>query len=205
MRQWGGTERMAGGVGAVIAVVASKTKSLGFASAILIAAAIALASCGRLASSPGPISPSVAPPLQGPQAACPITRAPQPPFIPPPPYSIAAPGSQIWFGSPALWTAIASSGTWPGLPYESGSYVQKVFWWRDGYDWRSEPTPQLSVTGFRIDGPAKPLEASAATNAFGTDIGSSMLVLIHIPTSGCWNITGQYKDASLTFVVWVPA
>ena len=147
----------------------------------------------------------MAPALQSSQAACPITRAPQPPFIPPPPYSITAPSSQIWFGWPALWTAITSSGTWPGLPDESGSYVQKVFWWRDGYDWRSEPTPQLSITGVRIDGPAKPLEASPATNAFGTDIGSSMLVLIHIPTSGCWTITGQYKDASLSFVVWVPA
>jgi len=186
-------------------MVASKAKSLRFVSAILILAAIALASCGRLASTPGLISPSVAPALQSSQAACPITRAPQPPFIPPPPYSITAPSSQIWFGWPALWTAITSSGTWPGLPDESGSYVQKVFWWRDGYDWRSEPTPQLSITGVRIDGPAKPLEASPATNAFGTDIGSSMLVLIHIPTSGCWTITGQYKDASLSFVVWVPA
>jgi len=187
-----------------MAVVASKVKSLRLASPIVIVAAIALASCGRLASSQGTTSPS-APTLQGSQAACSITRTPQPTFIPPPPYSSTAPGSQIWYGSPELWTAIASSGTWPGLPYESGSYVQKVFWWRDGYDWRTEPTPQVSVTGVRIDRPAKPLEASAATNAFGIDIGSSMLVLIHIPTSGCWKITGQYKDASLSFVVWVPA
>ena len=167
-------------------------------------AAIALASCGRLAPSQGANRP-LAPALQGSQAACSITRAPQPPFIPPSPYSMQAPGGDFWYGSPALWTAIAHGGTWPGLPYESGSYVQKVFWWRDGYDWRSEPSPQLSVRGVRIDGPAKPFEASAATNAFGTDIGSSMLVLIHIPTSGCWNITGQYKETSLSFVVWVPA
>ena len=195
---------MACGVSAVMTVVASTAKSLGLASPIMIVAVIALASCGRLASSQDASRPST-PALQGSQAACSITRAPQPPFIPPAPYSIQAPGGDFWYGSPALWTAIAHSGTWPGLPYESGSYVQKVFWWRDGYDWRSEPSPQLSVRGVRIGGPAKPLEASAATNAFGTDIGSSMLVLIHIPTSGCWHITGQYKETSLSFVVWVPA
>jgi hypothetical protein len=84
-----------------------------------------------------------------------------------------------------------------------GAYVQKVFWWRDGYDWRSETKPQLAVEGVRIDGTAKPLVASAATNAFSSDIGSAMLVLVEMPTSGCWKITGDYKDAQLSFVVSV--
>jgi len=83
--------------------------------------------------------------------------------------------------------------------------VQKVFWWRDGYDWRTETTPQLTVEGMRIDRTAKPLVASPATNAFSTDIGSAMLVLVEVPASGCWKITGDYRGAQLTFVVSIPA
>jgi hypothetical protein len=166
-RRW--NELMGCGVGAVMATVASKVKSLKVATPIVIVAALVLVSCGRL------------------------------------PLSQATTSADFWYGASSLWTAIPNSGTWPGLPYESGSYVQKVFWWRDGYDWRSETSPKLSVKGLRIDGPAKPLASSAATNAFAADIGSSMIVLVQIPAPGCWKITGQYKEASLSFVVWVPA
>ena len=196
---------MGRGVGAVMATVASQVKSLELATPIVIVAALVLVSCGRLPLSQATISPSVAPAVQSQQAACPITRPQQPQFIPPAPYSATAPSGEFWYGAPPLWTAIPNSGTWPGLPYESGSYVQKVFWWRDGYDWRSEPSPKLSVSGVRIGGPAKSLASSAATNAFAADIGSTMLVLVQIPAQGCWKITGQYKEASLSFVMWVPA
>jgi hypothetical protein len=30
-----------------------------------------------------------------------------------------------------------------------------------------------------------------------------MVVGINFPTLGCWEITGQYQDAQVTFVVWV--
>jgi len=83
--------------------------------------------------------------------------------------------------------------------------VQKVFWWRDGYDWRSEPTPQLTVKGVRLGLTGKPLVASPVTNSFSSDIGSTMLVLVEIPASGRWKITGDYKDAQLSFVVSIPA
>ena len=194
---------MAYGVVAVMAAVAAKFLKL--ATPVVMMAAVLLASCGRLASSQAPTSPSVAPAAQSRQATCPITRPQQPQFIPPAPYSTTVPSAEFWYGASSLWTAIPNSGTWPGLPFESGSYVQKVLWWRDGYDWRSETSPKLSVRGVRIDGPAKPLASSAATNAFAADIGSSMLVLVRIPAPGCWKVTGQYKEASLSFVVWVPA
>ena len=57
----------------------------------------------------------------------------------------------------------------------------------------------------RTDGPAKPLTASTVTSASATDIGSAMLVGIDIPAAGCWEITGQYKGTTLSFVVWVAA
>jgi hypothetical protein len=30
-----------------------------------------------------------------------------------------------------------------------------------------------------------------------------MLVGAYVPTSGCWEITGEYKGEKLSFVVWV--
>jgi hypothetical protein len=137
-------------------------------------------------------------------ASCPVTLPPQPQFVPPASYPSTPPGGESWYGTPALWTSLAPNGTWRSLPYTNGAYTQKVFWWRDAYDWRSESgILQLSVSGVRIDGPAKPLIASTATSASGTDIGSAMLVLIDIPAAGCWEITGQYQGTTLSFVVWV--
>ena len=86
-----------------------------------------------------------------------------------------------------------------GLPNHDGAYTQKVFWWSEGYDWRSP----LTVTGRLTDGTAPPLRASTATNAFGADIGSAILVGVDIPAAGCWEITGHLKGVTLSFVVWV--
>ncbi|OLC48832.1 MAG: hypothetical protein AUH82_02255 [Chloroflexi bacterium 13_1_40CM_4_65_13] len=139
----------------------------------------------------------------GTAASCPITKPPQPPFVPPTPYPGPAPGRGFWYGTPALWTALEGSGTWDRLPFQGGGYTQKVFWWRDGYDWRTETSPKLFVSGLRVDGPAKALVASSATNAFASDIGSAMLVGVEMPAAGCWEITGHYKEQRLSFVVWV--
>ena len=77
-----------------------------------------------------------------------------------------------------------------------------IFWWSDLYSLK-EQQPDLIVTGQRLDAKAPPLHASKATNASGGDIGESMLTGVDFPTLGCWKITGQYKDAELSFVVWV--
>jgi hypothetical protein len=170
-----------------------------------IAVALLLASCGRSAISAQ--STSVASPVAANSGvadrSCATTRAPDPPFIPPPPYNRTAPGDQFWYGTPALWTALPTNGAWLGLHREPDGYTQKVFWWRDGYNWQREPTPQLTVIGMRVDGPAKPLLASSATNAFAEDIGSAMLVGVAASASGCWRITGHYGLADLTFVIWI--
>jgi hypothetical protein len=138
-----------------------------------------------------------------PSADCPLT-GPQERFIPPAPYDTLGFEDSFWYGSSSLWTAIWSDGIWYGLPYNPGSgYTQKIFWWRDGYVWNEESQPDLIVTGERLDTEAPPLLASKATNAYGADIGSSMLVGVDFPTGGCWKITGQYGEAELSFVVWV--
>lgn len=154
-----------------------------------------------LSSAPVPAATHITPA----SASCPITRPPDPPFVPPPPYSPSAPSlyQGFWYGSAALWTLPRADGIWRGLPYYRGSYTQKVFWWRRGYDYQSDPYPDLIVTGTRLDAPAPPLTASGATNGSRDDIRSFMVVGVDIPTTGCWEITGHSAAATVRFVVWV--
>jgi len=135
-------------------------------------------------------------------ADCPVTRPPEPPFVPPSPYSKTAPFGGFWFGTESLWTAVPSNGAWAGLSYNSG-YTQKIFWWRKGYSWTAEPEPELTVTAQRLDAPVPVVTGSKATNAYSYEIGSAMLVGVEFPTLGCWEITGAYSGTELSFVVWV--
>jgi len=139
-----------------------------------------------------------------PPKTCPVTRPPDRRFTPPGPYPRYAPsGEEFWYGTASLWTAVPKTGVWSGLPHNPEGYTQKVFWWRTGYSWTAEPEPDLTVTGRRLDASAPPLNVSRATNAFAADIQSAMLVGVDFPTLGCWEITGRYDDAALSFVVWV--
>lgn len=135
-------------------------------------------------------------------AACPVTQPPDPPFTPPEPNSASLQG-EFWYGSQEFWTSLPMDGAWRDLPYSETGYTQKVFWWRQGYDWKAEPEPDLTVTGRRLDGEAPPLVASKATNAYAADIGSAMLVGVDIPTAGCWEITGRIGEQELSFVIQV--
>lgn len=134
---------------------------------------------------------------------CPITVPQDPPFVPPPPYDHLGFDGEFWHGSNSLWTAVRRNGAWESLPLYQGGYIQKVFWWREGYDWEAESEPALMVTAERIDAKAPPGESSEATNASSGDIGTAMLVGVNLPTPGCWKITGRYKEQELSFIVWV--
>jgi hypothetical protein len=72
-------------------------------------------------------------------------------------------------------------------------------WWRQGYDYRTEPKPKLKVTGKRLDAPALPLMAEV-TSVSGQQ--PSMMVGMNFPTLGWREITG-YEDDELTFIVWL--
>src|SRR5262249_32161378 len=127
-------------------------------------------------------------------------------FVPPMPYAAKAGNEQFWFGTDRLWTGLPMNGKLQGFPVDTGSghptISEKLFWWRQGYDARTEPRPKLTVTGERIDSPAPPLEVSPATNAIMRQT-SSMLVGVGFPTIGCWQITGRYEGNELTYVIWV--
>ncbi len=137
-------------------------------------------------------------------AACPVTRPPEPPFRPPAPYPPSAPyPSFFWYGSDALWTFLRVDGAWSGLPKDTNWYGQKVFWWRDGFDWRTEPQPAIAVTGRRLDDNTLLARASRSTHGWNDDLGAFMLIGVTLPTEGCWEITGRYGGTDLSFVVWV--
>ena len=152
-------------------------------------------------------TPSPQPPATGTPVSsldtCPVTRPPKPAFRPPEPYSQYAPWGYFWHGTKSLWTAIPGDGVWAALPHNPEGYSQKIFWWREGYVITEEPEPGLTVTGRRLDGPAPPLMAWPATNAFAADIQSAMLVGVDFPTLGCWEVTGRYQDHELSFIVWI--
>ncbi|MDT8305849.1 MAG: c-type cytochrome [Anaerolineae bacterium] len=136
--------------------------------------------------------------------ACPVTQPPSPAFEPP-----EGPGDRLredplwfWVGSPELWTTLEADGLWTDLPHDQHGYTQKRPFWSEGYNWREEQDPELVLTGRRLDGDAV-MTDTGASNAYHPDYGSMIMTGFVLPASGCWEITAEYKDASLSFVVWV--
>jgi hypothetical protein len=137
---------------------------------------------------------------------CPVTKPSSQPFVPPTPYSTKPNADIFWYGTGELWTSLPTTGTWNGLPHYTPtdpSFRQKMFWGRQGYDWHTEPRPNLKVTGRRLDSSAPPLAADRASNGWVYRNQPFMVVGINFPTLGCWEVTGHYGIQELTFVVWV--
>lgn len=139
-----------------------------------------------------------------PPSDCPITRPGEVTFEAPEPFSNEAPWKGFfWHGSMDLWTVLPMEGGWAELPLNPEGYTQKIFWWSDKFVLKDEPLPALVVSGRRLDEEAPPLKFYGATNAFAGDIGEAMLTGVDFPTHGCWKVTGQYRKAELSFVVWI--
>lgn len=110
--------------------------------------------------------------------------------------------NRFWYGTPALWTNLPSDGIWQGLPQDNGGYVQKAVFWREGFVALEELKPALIVSGRRLDASAPIFSFSDATHGWD-ETGDFMLAGISIPTIGCWEITAEYQDAQLVYVVMV--
>jgi hypothetical protein len=140
----------------------------------------------------------------GSEDVCPLTIPPQPGFVPPEPYPREAPAlyQAVWYGTSELWTMLRPEGeVWAELPTDNGIFGQKTFWWSDGYSPIAHPP--ITVTGRQLDGSESFEAGGPGTNGFRKDISSFMLVGIGIPAAGCWEVTAQYRDAELTYVVAV--
>jgi len=131
---------------------------------------------------------------------CPVTKIPDPPFVPPAPWI----ARDYWYGTEKLWTLL-DPGRWEAREDSDRGYkVPKIVWWSRAYDWKKEPNPALTITGRRLDGPSAPLIFDGANNAYIEGRGSFMTSSVHLPTLGCWEVTAHYKGTDLTFVVKVP-
>ena len=162
----------------------------------------------RPATGPSPSVPFVGrlPDASAPPS-CPITKRPDPPFVPPsafPSTPPGAPGGAFWYGTNHLWTVANADGSWGGLRNANGGYENKSFWWSAAFKVNEEPQPALQITGRRLDAPAEGARVGTATNAGAADIGSAMLTGVTLPTSGCWELTGRYREQELSFVIWIP-
>jgi hypothetical protein len=129
--------------------------------------------------------------------ACPVTKPPAQPFVPPPPYWTHHNPDQFWYGTESLWTLLGVQGTW------NIHTAQKLFYWRRGFDWRREPEPELIVIAKRLDREAPPVAAGPAYAVFVTTERPGMMTGIDIPSTGCWELTAQYGGHRLSFVVSV--
>lgn len=145
---------------------------------------------------------------------CPVTKPSDHPFVPPSPYPAKQDKGSFWFGSDRLWTSLPVNGTWGRLGHytpDDPTFRQKLFFWRQGYDPRTEGS-KLKISGRRIDSPtpllisdpAPPLLVDEPTNGGWTKDDSFIVAGINFPTTGCWEITGHYERDEVTFVVWVP-
>jgi len=108
----------------------------------------------------------------------------------------------FWYGTAALSLPLEKSGVWFGRPEHS--FARKIFLYREGFDWKQEPLPELAVSARSIDDPTTKISFGRASAAYLEDRGmSAILLLAKFPKSGCWEISADYGNTNLTFVVQV--
>ncbi len=109
-----------------------------------------------------------------------------------------------WYGSNLLAASIPKSGVWTGMGEEK-SFADKFWWWREGFSASDEPKPDLTVSAIRLDGPHESVLITTTTS--GRGVGGdwdAMLVGMHFPSAGCWEIRGNYNgNEALTLVLKV--
>ena len=135
------------------------------------------------------------------QPKCAATKPPNPPFVPPKPYSAFHGEDEFLYGTPALWTVVQQR--WR---VHTGG---KLPFFRQGFDWRKEGRPRLTVVARRLDGQGPLVWSGLAGSGEGQGVEEMFMVTgIDIPSSGCWEITAQYVAADpaiqrLTYTVRV--
>lgn len=129
-------------------------------------------------------------------AGCPVTATQATPFSPPSGRPTPPIDDALWIGDEHLWTVLDGDG---------GYSDRKSVWWSvDFPGGAAEEQPPLTVTALQLDGPATIGPEHAATNAYTVEDGWFMIA--DFPLSlppGCWEVTGSYKGATLSYVVEV--
>lgn len=109
------------------------------------------------------------------------------------------PRSNHWHGTAKLAVVLPEGGRWRGLG-PTHNFRDKLFLWSEGFEVGLEKN--LKVTGVQLDAPGQQAVVSRPTNAYAESLGGwAMLVLVELPSAGCWEITGEYMGEKLKFVV----
>ncbi len=124
---------------------------------------------------------------------CPVTDVDSMRFEAPEGYP-ASPGDpdSAWFGTDELWTVLPTDGT-----YE----LRKSVWWSVNFQGGElEPMPEISVTYERLNSHADPV-AFAVPGTHGTTEadGEFMINGDDQQAPGCWRVTAEYRDVSLSY------
>src|ERR1035438_2522018 len=77
--------------------------------------------------------------------SCPVTKPPNPSFVPPSPYPEMS-GESFYVGTAKLWVLVYP-GPWRNLPVWAEGYRQKIAWWSEGYIAKADPRPAITITG----------------------------------------------------------
>jgi hypothetical protein len=135
--------------------------------------------------------------------SCPVTRStPETRFTPPPPSRpLHEKLAMFWYGSDALYTTLNADGRWRGITSPTGTR-NKSFWYRKNPEWLTEDPYQLAVTYQQLGATGPMFTVPGVTNAImGKEV--AMLIMLELPSRGCWEVTASYKNAHLSFVTWV--
>ena len=106
------------------------------------------------------------------------------------------------YGGDVLSVQLYVDGWWHGHGPER-NYRSRLWWSSEGYGGLTDSVSVLTVTGRRLDADADPAQISSTKNATDGEGNWNMLVVIEFPSTGCWEVKGEYGGQVLTFVILV--
>ncbi len=107
----------------------------------------------------------------------------------------------FWYGSESLAVSLPANGVWKGMGSD-WYYGDKLFWKASGFSSGQEGAFTLTARHFSV--PSASAIISEATNAYvPPPNGWLILVGLGFDTAGCWEVSGSFREAELTFVVQV--
>jgi hypothetical protein len=106
------------------------------------------------------------------------------------------PSPNHYHGNGSLWALLGRNGVIPISPgyVNSQNLLQhKTAWWRS-------ISGRLEIKGRRLDADAPPLQAEIPDGYGATGVQAVRLLF---PSEGCWEVTGNVGEKSLSFVTYV--
>jgi hypothetical protein len=145
-----------------------------------------------------------------PASECAFTKPPATPFFPTGLKKTSGSNDGFYFGTPKLSVFVLNS------PIGRG---EKIAIFSDGYNWKADPQPDLSLNLKRLDKPAPELNNAdsrgfyadgaqilgifPANGSYSPETGSFIMSGVNFPSAGCWEITAKFKGEALKIVYLV--